>query len=113
MFDDKKNCDYCGECDVCDLDKNKVCDNCGKCLGENIYETKAVKVDEIIEEDDDEIENDSVITESISSKEEKDTDSIELIDDIEGLRELLESKMNAEKYTVEEFPGLIRLKKDS
>ena len=35
---------------------------------------------------------------------------MELIDDIEGLRELLENKEHLEKYTVEEFPGFIRFK---
>lgn len=31
LFDDKE-CDNCGECDICDLDRNKKCDNCGKCI---------------------------------------------------------------------------------
>ena len=26
-----RDCIDCGECDVCDLDPNKICDNCGKC----------------------------------------------------------------------------------
>ncbi len=27
-----RQCIECGECDMCDLDPEKVCDNCGKCL---------------------------------------------------------------------------------
>lgn len=35
----------------------------------------------------------------------------ELIEDIDGLSELLEDEENLEEYFVEEFPGLYRLKK--
>lgn len=34
LYDDRPNCIHCGECEMCDLDPNKVCDNCGKCLEE-------------------------------------------------------------------------------
>lgn len=27
-----RDCIDCGECEVCDLDSNKICDNCGKCI---------------------------------------------------------------------------------
>jgi len=27
-----RECIDCGECDICDLDKNKICDNCAKCI---------------------------------------------------------------------------------
>ena len=27
-----RDCIGCLECEMCDLDPNKVCDNCGKCL---------------------------------------------------------------------------------
>jgi len=27
-----RECIDCGECDICDLDKNKKCDNCAKCI---------------------------------------------------------------------------------
>lgn len=42
-----KECIYCGECDICDLDSNKICDNCGKCI-ENDVDYKAIGIDEII-----------------------------------------------------------------
>lgn len=28
----ERECIECGECNVCDLDSNKICDNCGKCI---------------------------------------------------------------------------------
>lgn len=116
ILDENKICDDCGECDRCDLDPSKICDNCGKCIGgEAEYASKAVEIDEII--DDEEIgETDSELAEmEITSDEEEDMDEeleVELIDDIEGLRDLLENKEHMEKYTYEEFPGFIRLKKD-
>jgi len=116
ILNENKICDDCGECDRCDLDPSKLCDNCGKCLGgEAEYASKAIEIDEII--DDEEIgETDSELAEmEITSGEEEDMDEefeVELIDDIEGLRDLLENKAHMEKYTYEEFPGLIRLKKD-
>ena len=27
-----RDCIGCMECEMCDLDPNKICDNCGKCL---------------------------------------------------------------------------------
>jgi len=39
-------CTDCGECDICDLDKNKHCDNCGKCI-ESECDYKEVIIDEI------------------------------------------------------------------
>ena len=27
-----RECIGCLECEICDLDPNKVCDNCGKCI---------------------------------------------------------------------------------
>lgn len=57
MSDDKKiygqecvlydrECIGCMECEVCDLDPNKICDNCGKCL--DIKEFAAIKIDGIV-----------------------------------------------------------------
>ncbi len=42
-----KTCIECGECDICDLDRNKICDSCGKCI-EPDTEYLEVKIDEII-----------------------------------------------------------------
>ncbi len=42
-----KECLNCGECDICDLDRNKICDNCGKCI-EPDSEYIEVKIDGIV-----------------------------------------------------------------
>ena len=42
----ERDCINCGECDICDLDENKICDNCGKCL--DIKEFATIKIDKII-----------------------------------------------------------------
>ncbi|MCD8201136.1 MAG: hypothetical protein LUD47_03610 [Clostridia bacterium] len=41
-------CTGCGECDMCDLDPEKVCDNCGKCLDLGDY--SGIMIDAIITE---------------------------------------------------------------
>lgn len=41
-----RDCIGCLECEMCDLDPNKVCDNCGKCL--NIQDFATIKIDKII-----------------------------------------------------------------
>ena len=46
----ERECTGCLECEICDLDKNKICDNCGKCL--NIQDSAVIKIDKIIMEED-------------------------------------------------------------
>ena len=46
----ERECTGCLECEICDLDKNKICDNCGKCL--NIQDDAIIKIDKIIMEED-------------------------------------------------------------
>ena len=41
----------CGECEMCDLDPNKVCDNCMKCLNLDKADYRAIEIDEIIMEE--------------------------------------------------------------
>lgn len=117
IFTENKICDSCGDCETCDLDPSKICDSCGKCLGEEKeYASKAVEIDEIIEEDDDieelELDSDEAEAEKAARTDEgfEEELEVELIDDIEGLRDLLENKAHSEKYTKEEFPGLISFK---
>ncbi|MDE6868774.1 MAG: hypothetical protein K2J83_06520 [Clostridia bacterium] len=50
---DKKMCELydrecigCLECEICDLNPDKVCDNCGKCL--DIRDDAVIKIDKII-----------------------------------------------------------------
>lgn len=62
IFNSKKNCNNCGECEVCELDSNKKCNNCGKCLEMEGYDVKAIKIDEVFE--------DEVVEDSVYDKEE-------------------------------------------
>lgn len=41
-----RECTGCLECEVCDLDPNKICDNCGKCL--EIKDFATIKIEKII-----------------------------------------------------------------
>lgn len=41
-----RECIGCMECEMCDLDPNKICDNCGKCL--DIQDDAVIKIDKII-----------------------------------------------------------------
>ena len=45
----ERECIDCGECDVCDLNPDKICDNCGKCL--DIRDDAVIKIDKIILDD--------------------------------------------------------------
>lgn len=45
-----RECIGCMECEICDLDKNKICDNCGKCL--EVKDDAIIKIDKIIINDD-------------------------------------------------------------
>ncbi|MFA9397168.1 MAG: hypothetical protein ACERKV_02730 [Clostridiaceae bacterium] len=113
VFDPNKKCDNCGECERCDLDPNKICDNCGKCLQMEGYDTKAIRIDEIIDgeeeykESNDEVlvkmegEGDDYISES----------SVDFIDDIKDIKDILADEEKMKEMTHEEFPGLIVLNK--
>lgn len=46
-----RDCIGCLECEICDLDENKICDNCGKCL--NIQDYATIKIDKIITDESD------------------------------------------------------------
>ncbi len=43
-------CIGCMECDICDLNPDKICDNCGKCI--EIRDDAVIKIDKIILNDD-------------------------------------------------------------
>ncbi len=38
-------CTGCMECDMCDLDPQKICDNCGKCI--QMDDVASIKIDKI------------------------------------------------------------------
>ncbi len=44
-----RKCNGCGECEICDLDPEKICDNCGKCL--DIRDDAVIKIDAILTEE--------------------------------------------------------------
>lgn len=60
QIDPEKICNECNMCNICDLDPNKLCDSCGKCLGIDEYDYREVRVEGLLE-----IENDSEIDEYI------------------------------------------------
>ena len=43
-----RECIGCMECEICDLDPEKICDNCGKCL--DIQDFATIKIDGIYDE---------------------------------------------------------------
>ena len=49
---EKKLCNNCGACDLCDLDATKYCDNCGKCLKMSDEDFYTIEIDEIISDKD-------------------------------------------------------------
>lgn len=153
IFDSKKICDNCGECDKCDLDSNKKCNNCGKCLEMQGIDTKAIKIasviedskeakeyeefikddsnfdkiDELLKKEEEEMQEESELKPLIEDEytnsdfEIKDEDSpkdqeidVEYIEDIDGLKEILESKENLKSVVNEQFPGffVVNDKKD-
>ena len=42
-----RECTDCGECDVCDLNPEKICDNCLKCI-ESSKDYATIKISKII-----------------------------------------------------------------
>lgn len=127
VLDINKVCNNCGECDKCDLNPNKICNNCGKCLNVDNFDTRSIMIDDIIEDKKAADEFESETEESVNSSEEAvllndyDDDYIsdnpeneveyELIDDIEGLSEILEDEAKREKYASEVFPGMFSINK--
>jgi DNA-directed RNA polymerase subunit M/transcription elongation factor TFIIS len=109
IFDLKKTCDDCGECMICDLDKSKTCDDCGACLEISVNDMKEVQIDEIVEDDSEILDTEEAkVLSEIEEEEEKD---YVLIDDINGLEEMIEELKegsNTENLGYEEiYPGLI------
>lgn len=118
ILNSNKICDNCGECDKCDLDSSKICDNCGRCMEMENSDARAVKIDEIIDDLDDFKDYDDEITNPDSEEEltgdisdDTSNEVWEYIDDIDGLRDILEDEDKYSKYIEEEFPGFIKLKK--
>ena len=90
IFDSKKTCNDCGECMICDLDRNKKCNNCGACLGTKDIDMKEIQIDEINDEAEEVETQPDVITEEQDNTLKEDAADFELIDDIEGLDQIVE-----------------------
>lgn len=45
-----RECIECGECNICDLDPDKICDNCCACI-EKGTDYNSIEIDEIIEDE--------------------------------------------------------------
>jgi len=45
-----RECTDCGECDICDIDPNKICDNCCACIDKGA-DYNSIEIDEIIEDE--------------------------------------------------------------
>lgn len=132
VLNPNKICVNCGECDRCDLDPNKTCNNCGKCLNVDGFDTRSIKIDDVIEdeaevqkfeaehEEDSANEFDEVnetellddYNDDYIDTDEKGEVPFELIDDIDGLSEILEDEKKRKKYTSETYPGMFIIKKE-
>ncbi len=126
IFDSSKKCNNCNECNLCDLDRNKICNNCGRCLEVDGIDIKAVNIAEVatneyessvfeqdLEDTEDihyEVENKEEAKDSLGSEDYK--DAWDFIEDIDELQEIIDDDEKFNHMFYEEFPGLIKLKKD-
>ncbi len=109
IFNNKKICTDCGECEVCELNSNKKCDNCGKCLELEGYDVKAIKIDEVFEDAgtgklDDDIYNTDVIGEPVADEDNTGNKNDEIAKNYDYDSFLAEeelSKLNKDKYIPE------------
>jgi len=109
IFNEKKDCTDCGECEVCELNSNKKCDNCGKCLELEGFDVKAIKIDEVFENAgtgklDDDIYNMDKIEEPIAEEENienNDEEALKIKNYEAFLVEEEEAKLNKDKYIPE------------
>lgn len=121
IFNEKKACNNCNECNTCDLNPSKKCNNCGKCLELEGYDMKAIKIDTILDDEDELKEYQTGENEIMacdqdqgdSYMEDMKEDTVEFIDDVDGLREILDNKDKFKKIIHEEYPGLIKIIKDN
>ncbi|KGM95378.1 hypothetical protein Z968_09235 [Clostridium novyi A str. 4552] len=126
ILEANKECNNCGECNKCDLNPNKKCNNCGKCLELEGYDTKAINIEQIFEEDDNdyseeefELSNEASDTSNIEELAEINKDlkesevKMEYIEDIDGLKELIDDDTNTNSLINEVFPGFIVLGKSN
>lgn len=116
IFNKKKLCDNCGECNICDLDKNKKCNNCGECLRLEGYDTRAIKIDEIYDETEDSKDYEKLGDINVGKDGEVNEDELEFVDDIRDVEDLINEEellgdMNIDENYKEEFPGFFTYNK--
>lgn len=132
IFNENKACNDCRECELCELDRKKVCNNCGKCLELEGYDVRAIKIDEVFENKDDEketmdidlgdfsdfdLEEEDVLEEPYDLEKEAreyvdvfdNEENLSYIDDVEELKELLDE---GKELGDEICPGLITYNKN-
>lgn len=132
IFNENKECNDCRECELCELDRKKVCNNCGKCLELEGYDVRAIKIDEVFENKDDEketididlgdfsdfdLEEEDVLEEPYDLEKEAreyvdvfdNEENLSYIDDVEELKELLDE---GKELGDEICPGLITYNKN-
>ncbi len=51
IFSSVKECNECGNCNICDLNSEKICDNCAKCMELQGIDTKAIGFEDIQSEE--------------------------------------------------------------
>lgn len=124
----------CDDCTICTCEEGHICDNCAKCLSLDGYEARAIKIDEVIEKDEDSnvkfdlgdfSDFDLLESEELSLDEPGDNENSdeelpyidaldegnwEYLEDIEGMEEILHDT-NSSDVLVEQFPGLYVINK--
>lgn len=127
LFDNKKVCTDCGECNTCDIVDGKICDNCGKCLEFEGIDTKATRLSDLMEKQ----EGAEDIIKDIESNYDEDVENSELfddykdeegmdimdneenwvyIDDLDDVSEILNDPSLRSKAVDECYPGLLKFK---
>ena len=114
------------EDDICDIYPNRICDNCGDCLEEEGIDTRAIKIEDIaknIEENEfleaeykkmlealkEEAEN--RVAEDNETIDNDNSDYVDAFDHIEYIDDLDYLDEDLDESTEEVFPGFRRLKK--
>ena len=114
--------------DICDIYSNKICDNCGKCLEEDGIDIRAINIDEIaknVEENQYLEEELRLAMEALKEErkiqeanelsemlEQEDDEYIDVFDNIAYLDEIgLEDDLSLDELTEEVYPGVLRLRR--
>ncbi|MDV4151628.1 hypothetical protein R0131_12415 [Clostridium sp. AL.422] len=115
------------EDDICDIYPNRICDNCGDCLKEEGIDVRAIRIEDIAKNVEEnqflEAEYKSMLEalkeeaantageEEYISKEDSDLDYVDAFDNIEYIDDLDYLEEDFDEATEEVFPGFRRLKR--